>query len=1034
MFKKIKIFIISTFIFITLLPIYKTQEISAYSAQCSGYWVGMVSGVNNVTLVQCVSSFDAGVTLMKSRTSTASNVATVFRGSTIVASMYATLDFSATGTSSVNSYIYAELWDGSFETRADYFNGMYGVEGPYITKKSTESSAVTIVSGLRGKVNKTYNSYTQYDIVPISVSAPKNYYVASTDGSMVHYFAYFDYQTSLRIGVAPDFMKKDGSTKYYSYDGHYFYTDFITMINDLNESTVTYSNAINKNAPWYNYYQYLPFHSTTNYTAKEMDSFFTSRGYDSIGYTQYSSSQNGQSTYPLSTQSMLYGSASYFMQMQQIYGINPMLLLTISINETGWGRSSIAIHKRNLFGMAAYDSNVGAATSYNSVQESVLDVAALLTRSYFDATTSYNYYYGPILGNKETGVNVKYASDPYWGEKAAAHYYTLDRYLGLKDYNYYTIGITNKINVNAYSSPSTASSIYNVNGVSRKIVNNAFLIVGESGNFYKVMSDNKLSSFNTWTSDGMTADYNLEDNFVYVLKSDLTVVNKQATYNSPKNSREINRIRIEYLNEYIPLEVKADTPVYLDAYFQNSVGSTTLKTGAYVTATERAYSSTGDVAYKVVYNTANGAVGWVRAEDVIESTLYYAIKHNSTHDAIGSAVYASTNTSSKVGEVKYNSLPITIIDQTTVSGTTWYYVCINATNKTFGWTAASGYRSPILHTAPEKPKPLDPEDPGFIEELEHKKDFFHLEKLSLAQDGKSLLMYGLLAIDGITNSPSTNLEYSLVLKNQNNGDTHTIELDRWTTSSEFPFNVNSLSSVKYDYSGAWFKGNVDFKDIPSGNYSASIQVKGEEYYTFVPLNNLFSIPMAQRFTNASGTGIELRTNFNLKAMPIDLFIREDGLLTNSTKPSMENAFIEYLNIGLDRNKLNIRGYAFNVGGDYSPSSDVSRIIVLENVETFERFYYDVGSITNGDYKITLRVPDNKDKTRSWFDSSMDLSLLPKGTYTINVITTAGNGLKDYGELTDPFYKKLNVTSTDSGKTYSLVLNEEIRTRIELIVE
>ena len=45
------------------------------------------------------------------------------------------------------------------------------------------------------------------------------------------------------------------------------------------------------------------------------------------------------------------------------------------------------------------------------------------------------------------GANVKYASDPFWGEKAASYAFTVDKYLSgnninsLNDYNYNQLGI-----------------------------------------------------------------------------------------------------------------------------------------------------------------------------------------------------------------------------------------------------------------------------------------------------------------------------------------------------------------------------------------------------------------------------------------------------------------------------------------------------------------------------------------------------------------------------------------------------------------
>ena len=184
------------------------------------------------------------------------------------------------------------------------------------------------------------------------------------------------------------------------------------------------------------------------------------------------------------------------MQMQQIYGVNPIMLLSIGANESAWGRSYISIVKNNLFGMAAYDSSTSSARAYDSVLDSVLDVARVLTGSYFNAASDTNYYHGNFLGNKEGGVNVKYASDAYWGEKAASYYYSIDKTLGLKDYNTYVIGITNKESTKAYKTASTDNLAYYYNGTGRKLKNNTVLIIGEEGDFYKVMSDYSLAKSN----------------------------------------------------------------------------------------------------------------------------------------------------------------------------------------------------------------------------------------------------------------------------------------------------------------------------------------------------------------------------------------------------------------------------------------------------------------------------------------------------------------------------------------------------------
>ena len=58
-----------------------------------------------------------------------------------------------------------------------------------------------------------------------------------------------------------------------------FYTDQYKMIDDYKNNN--YNNAVNKNVPYYNYYQYLPNHSKTNYSAANINKYIR----DGLGYT-----------------------------------------------------------------------------------------------------------------------------------------------------------------------------------------------------------------------------------------------------------------------------------------------------------------------------------------------------------------------------------------------------------------------------------------------------------------------------------------------------------------------------------------------------------------------------------------------------------------------------------------------------------------------------------------------------------------------------------------------------------------------------
>ena len=105
---------------------------------------------------------------------------------------------------------------------------------------------------------------------------------------------------------------------------------------------------------------------------------------------------------------------------------------------------------------------------------------------------------------------------------------------------------------------------------------------------------------------------------------------------------------------------------------------------------------------------------------------------------------------------------------------------------------------------------------------------------------------------------------------------------------------------------------------------------------------------------------------------------------------------------------------------------------FENIDTFDRFTYDIGSIDNGEYTVELRVPDGFDKSRAWYDALLDVSNIPKGTYSINIATSSN--VSDFGELQDVFNGKIDTSFVQNDKKYSFKVDKNNRYRILMIVE
>ena len=72
------------------------------------------------------------------------------------------------------------------------------------------------------------------------------------------------------------------------------------------------------------------------------------------------------------------------------------------------------------------------------------------------------------------------------------------------------------------------------------------------------------------------------------------------------------------------------------------------------------------------------------------------------------------------------------------------------------------------------------------------------------------------------------------------------------------------------------------------------------------------------------------------------------------------------------------------------------------------------------------------KTRDWFDSSVDLSELPKGNYAIYIKTKSN--VEDYDELNDIFSRDITTSMTSDDKIYNLSINDSQRFRLELTVK
>ena len=348
----------------------------------------------------------------------------------------------------------------------DSLKAASGTFRPYVPAntelKFLDATATTVKVELAGKVG--YVSSKVVRLIPEPMKKGQSYYEVS-GSNMVHKIfnhATGNYASTGTIGKAPkEFVS---GMKYYSWDGATF----------TNESGA-------KVAESHQYFNMLPLQSATSYTAAELDKYLK----DNFPY--YNQTLNGKKW----TTSPLVGTGKFFKEMEKTHKVNALYLMSHAIHESGWGISKIAQDKYNLFGYGAVDGDAyNRAYSYATFRESIEDAALRINKGYQSPIGS--FYIGSILGNTGIGMNVRYASDAFWGEKIAGHMYRADAHLGNKDLNKHELGYTTANPLNFRKDASTNfASIYTLKTAAVPVIINNETKASNGALWYEVASEDK---------------------------------------------------------------------------------------------------------------------------------------------------------------------------------------------------------------------------------------------------------------------------------------------------------------------------------------------------------------------------------------------------------------------------------------------------------------------------------------------------------------------------------------------------------------
>lgn len=400
-----------------------------------------------------------------------------------------------TKNNAVTEYIEQET------AKPGYTNGAYGADAVYLGYANGKYKFM--LSGVVGWVKEE-----EVQVVNLSQAKAVSCYEVK-DGKLMHHIVQDmttpGYATSLNNGPAPDYLEP--GILYYSYDGHYFYTDYGVMVSDYRNDQRT--RSVNPELPYYNYFQYLPMRSRSSYTGEELDTMLEQT---------------------VKNDSKMKDTGKIFVEKQNTYGVHALLMIGIAANESNWGQSTICRQKNNLFGLNATDAEPGEnANKYGSIAACIEDFAnGWMSKGYL-YPKDYRYN-GGFLGNKASGFNVKYASDPYWGEKAANIVWRLDNLMGEKDAGIYTLAAKEiipkeHISVNVRKEKDTSSiSLYKTGKAANYIV----LVRNPEpvNHFYEIQSDAVLNEQRTEIVKS-SGKYNFDTMYSYMSEDYLTIVHQK---------------------------------------------------------------------------------------------------------------------------------------------------------------------------------------------------------------------------------------------------------------------------------------------------------------------------------------------------------------------------------------------------------------------------------------------------------------------------------------------------------------------------
>lgn len=818
---------------------------------------------------------------------------------------------------------------------------------------------------------------------PFSLKVKQSHYQIEQNGNYkdLVYYAYSGYSSEeyrIVVGQAADWMNV-GET-YYSWNNYEFYRDRF------------YQDYV---GTYYNYYQFLPVRSKSTISNEQFNAFLKAKGYTSKPSSTNFNALNRN-------ESQLYNEGQTFIDAQNNYGVNALLIFSMACLESGYGRSRYAIERNNLFGWNAFDSNPDSATTFASISQAITEHMGINLRGYTDICDA--RFFGSHVGNKGSGFNVKYASDPYWGMKIAAIAYEIDKtssnYDGtLQDYNQAQLGLITQFDASVKQNKDNASkTLYTTKYGNAYQQNFTVVILEQDKDWSLIQTTNGIDTSGnliTHRTNGAATGSNLNGLIPYDFNLSVGYLPTSQILNL--NSEETLPIEGTYpTGDFVyenQLVLQEDKLVFTGkAYYP----------GIYVTDKNQIIQKL------VVYNeafdkTEIDVVSKLENKDCVsyETTLDLSTLVNGTY------YFKLTTEYTLYDQYKHEDVIQNSLDSSK-SDTKQYQFDVK---DDILWLTISDVEKEETLTPTPTPTPEATLDQKLIHEIS-----------SFKRVDNTIEMSGIAFISGMDALEETKIQTELYFLNLETNEK--ITLNTQLNSLDEPI----ASADGYQYSKVSFTASISEDKLKPGNYVLFIKIKNgntekeaefRNYYNSIKPEEIEKNNYFYRYV--INTAYNYRYELRIENAKIDYSLIQ--------KPTSIASNFDFYSIELDGNQLKLDMFAWIYGTDVNTKNKVNYqlLLVNEKGQVFEKKLKN--QACQLDFSDIYRL--KFDTSYSCVQQSVDLSDLATGKYTLMLDMSVGK-YRDIIELYD-YYNRLGIQANEKKLSYTLDTSS-IRNRLTLEIK